>query len=516
MPSREFRRATRRAQQQGQTTADRKREGHPVIYGLTVLLLVVIVVTFIGLPVASRLGPGGRIVFGYYRGKPIEYYPGNYLSERKDIIADQLRQSGQTGDMETQVYQVWRTAFDQTVLHTAILYEAEKSGLSVSGNLIDEALIKSGPYQVDGQFSEQRYRDTPSAERYATRKLFQQQLIHDQYLRDVLGAQRLSDGEQEFLAAMVDQQRRFTFVTFSFESYPEDKVKAYAQEKEQLFRRIKLSDILIKSSEQEAQQIRNKIVDRTSSFEELARTYSKDAYADKGGDMGFRYFYDLEADYDTTAPVEQIFALKEGELSPVMKSRFGWVIYRADSAAVAPDLANAETLQVVRDYVMKYEKGMVEDYTLAQAKAFRQRVTDVGFLGATLEGMYTVGVTDYFPLNYQSFYVLAPVRSALEQFNLSTAAYSQDFFKQAFSLAPGAVSEPILLDDQVLVLRLDDARKPPQQELEVMNEYFTYLSQQSLEQDLQTALLNPAYIKDEFNQTFTKHIYGGSSTSASP
>ncbi len=508
MPSREMRRATRKRQQGSSNQAEKKRESHPFLYAFSVVILVVIVVTFIGGPAITRSGGGGRIIFGYYKDRPIAFYPGNFFSERKDIIAEQLRPgSDETQDLEVQAYQVWRTAFDQTVLHTAILVEAEQSGMWISEDRVDEALIDAGPYQVDGQFSEERYRNTPSAEQMTIRKLYREQLIHEQYVRDISQGQRISEKEQQFFADMVDEQRRFTFVSFPFDNYPEQQIRSFADQNSELFRRIKLSRILIKSSEREATEIHEKLIDRTSSFEELARAHSKDIYAEKGGDMGWRYYYDLETEFEDTDPLQTVFQLQEGEVSPVLNSRFGWVILRCDSPAIDPDFEDDESLQVVRDYVMRYEKGMVEDFILQQAETFRERIDDVGFLGATLETDYPVGLTDYFPLNYQSFYFLSPVRSPIEQFDLSSATYSEEFFLQAFSLAPGQVSSPILLDDQAIVLRLDDLRQPPAQERDLIDDYYNYYAQQSLEQDLQNVLLNPDYLEDNFDATFYQYVF---------
>jgi peptidyl-prolyl cis-trans isomerase D len=507
MPSREMQRATRRHQQKDGNIAQKRRETHPFLYAFSVVLLVVIVVTFIGGPAISRSGGGGRIIFGYYKNTPIEFFPDNYFSRRKDAIADQLRQSGEQEDLAVKAYQVWRTAFDQTVLHTAILTEADTSGLWISEDRVNEALIQQGPYTIDGTFSIERYNATPSVQKLTYKKLYREQLVHEQYLEDFFQGLRESPQERQFMAQMVDEQRRFSLVSFPFESYPEEQITKYAEENRERFRRIKLSRILIKSSEREAREIRNKLVDRTGSFEELARAHSADAYAEKGGDMGWRYYYDLEADFEDSAPVETIFRLEETEISPVLESRFGWVIFRCDTPALEPDFDVEETRQVVRDYVMRYEKGIIEDYTLSQAESFRERVDDVGFLGATLEENYSVGLTDYFPINYQSFYFLAPVRSPLEQINLSSAAYSEEFFLRAFSLTPGEVSSPVLLDDQVVVLRLDDVREAPQRERDLLGDYYAYYAQQSLEQDLQTVLLNPDFIQDNFDATFYEHVF---------
>jgi parvulin-like peptidyl-prolyl isomerase len=502
-----MRRATRRHRHQDDNVTQKRRETHPFLYAFSVVLLIVIVVTFVGGPALSRAGGRGRIIFGYYKDKPIEFFPDNYFSQRKDAIADQLRQSDEQQDLAVQAYQVWRTAFDQTVLHTAILSTTEDSGVWISDDRVNEALIEQGPYSIDGQFSAERYNATPNAQKLTYNKLYREQLLHEQYIEDIFQGLRESQQEKQFLAEMVEQQRRFSLVSFPFATYPEEQIDLYAEQNRERFRRIKLSRILIKSNEREAKEIRNKLVDRTGSFEELARAHSKDVYAEKGGDMGWRYYYDLEADFDDETSVDTIFQLEETEISQVLESRFGWVIFRCDTPAIDPDFTTEETRQVVADYVMRYEKGLVEDYTLDLAERFHERVDDVGFLGATLEENYTVGVTDYFPVNYQSFYFLAPVRSPLEQINLSSAAYSEEFFLQAFSLSPGEVSAPILLDDQVIVLRLDDIRQAPQRELDLLDDYATYYAQQSTEQDLQNVLLNPDFIQDDFDATFYEYVF---------
>jgi hypothetical protein len=75
-----MRRATRRHQQKDGNIAEKKRQTHPFLYAFSVVLLVVIVVTFIGGPALSRSGGGGRIIFGYYKSTPIEFFPDNYFS----------------------------------------------------------------------------------------------------------------------------------------------------------------------------------------------------------------------------------------------------------------------------------------------------------------------------------------------------------------------------------------------------------------------------------------------------
>ncbi len=489
---------------------EQRRERHPVIYALSVAILVVIVVTFIGTPAArGRLRGGGhKIEFGTYRGKPVEYYTANFFAERVAAVNDQLRSNNQKQEnLESTAYQIWRTAFDQTVVHLAFLAEADTAGAWVSEDLVDKALIQSGPWSQGGVFNEERYRSTSNADKYSYRKLFREQLLDEQVQRDLLADPHFGQKEVQFFQSMISAQRKFSFVSFAFQDFPDSEVKAYGEKNLDRFRRIKLSQILVKSSESEARAIRAKLEDRSASFEEMARAHSKDAYAEKGGDAGWRYFYDLESEYEQKEPLASVMGLAEGALSDVLHSRYGWVIYRCDSPALRPDFNDPDTLKVVRGYLMRYEKGQVEDFMVKRAEAFRQKSRDLGFLGAALAQSLKTRETEYFPLNYQSVYFLAPVRASGQEVDISSAAASEEFFLKAFRLTPGEVSAPVLLDDQVLVLRLEDVRQAPKEQLDLTAEYLSYFGRQALQADLQAALLKPEYLKDNFHDTFYTYIF---------
>ncbi|MQY77211.1 MAG: hypothetical protein GH155_06225, partial [Spirochaeta sp.] len=165
MPSRHTKRANSKRDETGEKDIEKKRQSHPFLYIFSVIILIVILVTFVGGPALSRYASRGSIVFGSYMGKPIEFVPGNFLSRQKDLLAEQLRQQESDQNIEIQAYRVWRGAFDQTILHTAFLYEAEKSKSWVSQDRLDKTLITAGPYTVDGVFSEERYQNTPNTER---------------------------------------------------------------------------------------------------------------------------------------------------------------------------------------------------------------------------------------------------------------------------------------------------------------------------------------------------------------
>ncbi len=146
MASRKVRRQKQKLSIENVAAAEKKRKNNPFLWIFSVAILIVIVVTFIGGPIVGSMGKRDRLIFGIYNNKYIEYIPGNYLSQQKNIIAEQIRDAGNSDDFQWQLYQTWKGAFDRTVIHTAILDEAYRSGLYVTETRIDTEIVNNGPY----------------------------------------------------------------------------------------------------------------------------------------------------------------------------------------------------------------------------------------------------------------------------------------------------------------------------------------------------------------------------------
>jgi peptidyl-prolyl cis-trans isomerase D len=507
MASREIRRLKGKKGETVSEAIEKRKESHPLLYAFSVVVLVIIVVTFVGSPVASRMSGPGSILFGTYAGKDIAYQPGNYFAQQRDRLAEQARQSGQNENIETQIYSIWRGAFDQTVIHTAILVQAEKTRLQISEDRIDRALLSYPAYTENGRFSEELYHKASMEERVRTRKLYREQLMSDQYTQDLFTGIKTGQPEKSFIAGMTKTERSFEFASFPFTSYPVDEVKKYASTNAAKFRKVKVSRILVKSGEAEAKELHKKLQDKATSFEELARAHSKDAYADKGGDMGWRYAYDLEADFEKKEQVQDVIALKAGEVSEVLKSTFGWMIFRCDTEAVDPDLADSAVVDQVKGYVLRYERGKVEDYFMAAAGKLSRRAAEAGMSAAAREAGVQTAQTTWFPINLQNLFILSPVKAVPESATPSSAVYSEEFFTRAFSLAKDQVSAPVVLDDRIVVLKLLGERPMPEATAKIMDTFVDYVANQSLQGDLQAELMDAKLLKDNFLEAFTKNIY---------
>ena len=480
-----------------------QRSRHPLLYVGSLIVLVVITVTFIGTPAIGRLAGGSTTIFGSYDGVPIEYRRGNYFDRQILSISQQRRSAGAGEDSAAELRAVVQEAFRRTAFRAAVLAEAERARLAVSDDLVDGELIRSGPYMVRGEFSEEQYDATPATQRKLNRSLVTEQLLERQYLAD-LGALNTSSQAAEFFRAMAAAERRFTVASFSFDDLPEEELRAFGADNAAQFRRIKLSRILLRSGSGQAEDVLARLGDQSATFEELARLYSEDDIA-AGGEVGWKYYYDLERDFETGEPAEAVFALAAGEHGDALASRFGDVIYRADTAAVEPDFADAEVLAAVQDYLSRYQRGVIDDYYAAQAEQFQQQAQADGFAAAAAALEVPVVESDFFPVNFQNLIAVRGVRAG-DSGVLRTAPYYEDFFRTAFSLAPGQVSEPIVLDSQILVLELLEERSADAPALDRVANFHGYFVASALDQDLRTQVYDSDRLVDNFDQEYPRFL----------
>jgi parvulin-like peptidyl-prolyl isomerase len=509
MSSRELRRAKQKKGENVSETMEKRRTNHPAIYAFSVVVLIVVVVTFVlagpGGPL-SRGGAGGSgaYVFGTYNGREISYYPGSYFAQQVDAIASQVKGNSSQDQSATQ-QAVWYQAFLSTAEHVAILDQADTAGVAVSEDAIDKALLGFPGYlDENGKFSESRYMAAASSDKAATRKLTRENLVSSIFVGDVADGVKQGTKESEFIRNMAKAERSFSFVSFPFSSFPAEEVRKFGEANKSRFVKVKVSRILVKSSESQAVQIRKKILDKTSTFDELAKTYSKDVYADKGGDMGWRYAYDLEADFEAKDTARKVLSLKTGELSDILKGSFGWMVYRCDSEAVDADFSSAAVQDDVKKYITTYEKGKIEDYFNERAGKLSRRSAEVSLDAAAREMQLTVGSTQPFPINLSNVFSFAPLKAIPETATPSNATYSEDFFFRAFSLGKDQVSSPVVLDDQVIVLKLKAEQNLPDSTLNLLGSWVAYAANQSLQRDLGAALMTPEKLKDDFVDAFSR------------
>ena len=256
MPSRELRRAKQRKGENVSDIIEKRHTNHPLVYVGTIVVLVIVVVTFVLVgpsgPMRAGAGPSGSLVFGSYEGHDIVYYPGSYFAQQRDAIANQVKNSS-TQDPVATAQAVWYQAFLATAQHVAILASADKAGVVVTEDAVDRALLTYPGYlDENGKFSESRYNAASSSDKTSTRKLMRENMIQNTVLTDIAGGIRQGSKETDFVAAMFKTERSFSFVSWPFSLFPTDEVRKYGEANKSRFVKIKLSRILVKSGESEA------------------------------------------------------------------------------------------------------------------------------------------------------------------------------------------------------------------------------------------------------------------------
>lgn len=102
----------------------------------------------------------------------------------------------------------------------------------------------------------------------------------------------------------------------------------YAEHKREFLlpERVKVSQILLPSEEKAVEILESLEDNDPANFNRLAKEQSVGVEASRGGDMGVFALGQLPEEMETA-----IFALKEGEVSPVLESAYGFHIFRLDS-----------------------------------------------------------------------------------------------------------------------------------------------------------------------------------------
>lgn len=486
-------------------SVDRKKKQHPFLWIFSISILVIIVISFVGAPLLRGFGSSGnKLVFGKYGNVEIEYAYGTYFARQLDILKDQYQSNG-TDNYQYETYQIWKGAFDSAVFHTAILYSASESGLYVSDRKIDKTLTQYGPYMDNGKFSPALYNATPSSDKNANRTTIREELIQQQYLQDIDG-RFYSPSELSFIKKMSAFERNFRYVAFPISGYPLDEVSIYGNSNISTFRKIGLSRISLKDNAKEAEIILNQLKENPALFEELAQNHSTDFYAEKGGDMGQVTHYSLGGDISDNNDTDTIFALGEDEISELIKTPYGYSIYRCNKVSRETDLTDENELKNILNYMLINEKGMIEDYFIAQAGNFSNNANNEGFSVAASSMDLNYYITDYFPINYGNSYFLKQVKTADESIYFNTVANDQRFLTSLFSLKADELTEPAIVGDTILVAQMISEQEMTEEELSYMDSFYPYLVNQIQQIELNSIFLDSDLLTNNFINIFSQYI----------
>jgi hypothetical protein len=477
------------------------------------VILAIIVVTFIGAPVVQNLQRASNYTFGSFDGLPIEYTPGNYFAQQVEQLSRYYQDQFKNANFQMEKQLVWRQAFENAAQQVALKDLATKGGIIVTNHAIDLSLINLPEFQKDGQFSTELFNSTPPDRMLNYRKEASSELLIREYVGDRIYGGMVSDADVAFIQKMAYPQKKFSFVVYSEKDFPDAQVLAYAQKNQKLFRSIDLSRITVES-QGDAERVRDLALKGTQSFADLAKTYSKDSLAQTGGALNTMLYHDLQSEFSTPADLDKVFTLKKGDLSPIFQKGKEWTIYKVVTPSTEPDFTKSSTLDDVRSYIKNNDRGVLEDYLMAQAKNFSQEAVSTSFAQEAKKDSRTLETTDFTSLNFDNLSLFPSISKASKNPAFQNLAANEDFFKKAFALPKGSVSQPILASPYVLVLEVADVRDsapPPAKGTkialptpEISRDQVVQMADRDRSQTLQQDLLNTPLFQDHFNATFSQ------------
>ncbi len=476
----------------------------PALYIFSVIVLAIIVVSFVGGPIIGQVAsPSTTIEFGRYRGRPIELAQGTYFQNQLTQLQEQFGRPSNVSEM----FEIYRMGFERALLHTAIIMEAEDSGMSVSSSRVSERIVGLPRFQDGNGVNRQALSDISPEERMDLRRLMRENLVHDKYIEDILTGFEYSDEEMSFFADQGSIERRFRVARFALDGVPDDEVADFGTQNEELFRHLELSSVVVGPDREQAEQILSLYRDGEDTFENLAEEFSiHEESAQERGARGRQYRHELEREILEPEDLDRLFETAEDEVTDLIDTEAGYAFFRVDAAASDPDFEDDDMLAEVRAYMEEFERGTLEDYMFAQAEDFAFTVRDGASFEEIVEGYDgRLAETNFFPINYGNQPYL-PAVETVDGEGLSDAQSSESFFRSAFSISEDEVTDPIVLRDYVVVLELIEERESDAAEKEMIAQIVPQLYQQFQAQEVERSLLDPAHIEDNFTAVFSRYF----------
>jgi hypothetical protein len=144
-------------------------KANPFLFIGTVVILIIVIVAFVLVPAIPGVSyaSSGDLNFGSWDKTPINYVPGGYFAETRANIENNYRSQINESNYYYANYQMWRMAFEETVVHTGILQEMNKAKYVTPPKAVDRQMALLPDFQENGRFSVSRYQKLDNNTRLA-------------------------------------------------------------------------------------------------------------------------------------------------------------------------------------------------------------------------------------------------------------------------------------------------------------------------------------------------------------
>ncbi|MDX9916116.1 MAG: SurA N-terminal domain-containing protein [Sphaerochaeta sp.] len=475
-------------------------------WALGMLILILIAISFVAAP-AIEAFVGKRntssLVFGKYGKENITYAYGNHFFEEVQNYADQYKGSG--GDQTQLLYQIWKGAYDSTVIHTAVNQLAKKAGIIASDEAVRRAIINSGAYHKDGKFDVETYQkasaDTKNRLETQVRNSFPFQIVVDD-----IGSVLSSKAEALYVASLAETGRSFSYVAITPVLYPNEAAVRYALEHERLFTSLDISIISL-TDENLALSLSKDILLGTTTFEEAAREHSLDSFAADGGAVGNLFYYAIEPNFTNSDDASLLLGAKDGDLLGPFESQGAWTIWRVNSQARQADYTDEATLNGIKAYIATYEGEMIEPWLDEFAQQLKSEAVANGLEEVALTHDLDLISVSSTPYNAAQSTYMADLSYTDPAGLLYRATSNTDVARSLYASAEHTLLDPIKVNSSYILVETGSDERD-----EGMGSYismfYDYLSGSQNQQDLTQALYTSDAHTNDFLSTFFTVVLG--------
>lgn len=430
------------------------------------------------------------------------------LSEAVNLQRRQLQQQlGKDFDASLLDEKLLRDAALKGLIERKLLLQgAQEADFAFSQSALDQLILQTPEFQVDGKFNADRFDQVirqMNYNRLQFRQMLEQEMLIGQLRAGLAGSSFVTAAEVEAFARLEKQTRDFATLALKADpaavSVSEDDIKAYydghvdqfmspeqvvieyvelkkaaffgqVEAKEEdlqaqyqkeisnLAEQRQASHILVevndKLSEEQAkakiEQVKQRL-DKGEDFAALAKEFSDDSgSAANGGDLGFAGPGVYEPAFE-----EALYALKEGEVSAPVRTQYGWHLIKL-LGVQAPEVPSFDSLKPKLEHDIKAQQ--VEQRFVEVSKELENAAFEASDLAQPAQEL-NLEVKTSAPFGREGGEGLAANRQVLQ------AAFSPEV------LEDGANSSAIELDpDTVVVLRVKEHRKPEQLALDKVSD----------------------------------------------
>lgn len=398
--------------------------------------------------------------FGKYNKREIAYEQDsdfyNYVSQYGQMFQNYGQQLN-----EQTYYTVFKYAFDATVRKYAYEDAVNKSGYVVPQTAVNRNMV---PFFSDenGNYSSKLYKQTDAKTVENLRNSIQTALVASRYSDDLFGSEedivgsealyglKESDAELEFLKAYNANKRGFEMALFNTSDYPEEEKMKFAKENQAKFNKYDISIVTVEDKSK-AQTVLKRINNNEITFEDAISEYSLNYFTNSEGKVTSAYQYQIENLLVNKDDLAILTDLAVDSVTDVIETSNSFSIFKKNGETKTPDFETDEYKELVSTYLRNYEKTRIEDYFTAKANDFIAQAAKSDFESACTSMNIKNVEIPAFPLNYGSVDIADSLNTSIE--GLGSADTNEKFLETAFNLKMNEMSEPMVLNGYVAVIK---------------------------------------------------------------